>query len=154
MVAFELILANHVETALAVLTMFFAYLRPGEGIALVEEDLVPPSVSTVHFALNLHPAQRGVASKTGFCDETIVSDQTDFPQLGEALTLLNTGDPIQPLFAMPAHQIRQEFYEAQEHLEMFPPRATLQRLRHGGLSHDARAKLRIPKQVKERGRWA
>eukprot|EP00973_Karenia_brevis_P055807 7761898-Karenia_brevis.AAC.1 len=62
---------------LAILTMFFAYLRPAEATSILEADLVDPVSGGGPFVINLFPKIRGQTSKVGMTDEAIVLDSKD-----------------------------------------------------------------------------
>ena len=63
-----------IREALALVLMFTCYLRPGEAVMLLEEDLVAPGGGLGNYALNLHPSDRQELSKVGLTDETILLD--------------------------------------------------------------------------------
>ncbi|CAK9044550.1 unnamed protein product [Durusdinium trenchii] len=82
------------HAALAVLTMFSAYLRPGECLGIQKTDLVRPMPRQEHHTLHLHPAERHEASKVGISEESIQLDSVQLLWLGQALEQLQTDGPF------------------------------------------------------------
>ena len=65
--------------------MFDCYLRPGEALELRQGDLVRPTNSHRHFAINLHPSERLESSKVGMTDETLMLDSATTPWMGSSV---------------------------------------------------------------------
>lgn len=83
--------------ALAITLMFVCYLRPGEALLLLEEDLAKPGGGLQHFALNLHPADRQEESKVGLQDETIMIDSPVVPKLPPKVGVPTAEERMGPL---------------------------------------------------------
>eukprot|EP00435_Cladocopium_sp_Y103_P065410 s1031_g27.t1 len=139
--------------ALAITLMFVCYLRPGEALALLEEDLTRPGSGLKHFALNLHPASRQEESKVGLQDETILIDSSVVPGLGLCLQRQLTGDAKSPLLKVEYTQLKREWETCFQELGLASNHAVLYQLRHSGPSHDRLMSYRHLNEVKKRGRW-
>ena len=145
-------------SAVLMLTMFQAYLRPGEPFKIRVGDVVKPvfGSSSRHWALILHPLEIGVASKTRAFDETSVIDGPVFQFLGPALERLVRGrHPDEPLFVETAQGFLALFREAAEFFDLDTciSRVIPYRLRHGGASFDIISGARTLPEVGKRGRW-
>jgi len=58
-IASQMVLDGDLVGALALITMFLCYLRPGEAMRLKEADLVRPTPQRSLWAINFHPWSRG-----------------------------------------------------------------------------------------------
>ena len=143
---------GHKEVCLALLTMFVCYFRPSELLSLEVQDLVKPTRSIPHFALLLHPQERGVSSKTGEWDDGLSLSNRFCPALGQLLSRWAQKRPTgSPMFAMDYRHLRQIFMQGMEELGLGVP--SLYRLRHGGASSDYAMGHRPLLEIKRRGRW-
>jgi len=156
------------ETALALLTGYSAYLRPAELCRLAIADLVPPGDATPHWGLTLAPFERGVSSKTGKFDESILLDDVTIPWLGEALHRHSRSRMAELREFGHDHATAKKEglwrLDQCEHLENLRWAAarlgclhladSLYALRHGGASRDVLEKRRDLVEVQRRGRWA
>ena len=166
LLALALIATHGLELAgpsfpLALLTMFFAYLRPGEALSRREADLVAPSgvpaITTAGipapagcFTLHLHPASRGERSKTGATDESVMLDAADAPWLGPLLQQLLAGVPHRHLFGLSYPQAKSFWDSAVQRAGLAAIKPVMYMCRHGGPSHDRRMRLRSQEEVKRR----
>ena len=155
------------ETALALQTGFSAYLRPAELCRLAITDLVPPGDATLHWGLMLAPFERGVSTKTGKFDESILLDDVTVPWLGKALQrhcknrlgeLKELGHTYQSAKKQSMWRLGQmehldHLRWAAAHLGCLHLADSLYALRHGA-SRDALEKKRDLVEVQRRGRWA
>ncbi|CAE8613013.1 unnamed protein product [Polarella glacialis] len=146
--------ATGVRSALAALTMFVTYCRPGETLKLLQEDLVEPRAAKGHYAVNLHPLTRFEMSKVSLSDETITLDSQEVPWLGEMLVALKTHQPDQKLFNMEYDQLKKDWDQALKAVGLARNWAVLYQLRHAGPSHDMLRRFRSREEAKARGRWA
>ena len=139
--------------SVALVLMFVAYLRPGEVMKLLEEDLVAPRSALRHHAINLHASERQEQSKVGLTDETILLDSSIMPRLGTILSNFKTGQPSASLLKIEYSTLKAA-WDSQIELEGLAPKSlVLYQIRHGGPSHDRLHNLRSLAEVKQRGRW-
>jgi len=141
------------DTGLAVLLMFFAYLRPGEATRLYESDIVRPAFQGQPFAINLHPSEKGLSSKVNVSDESILLDSKEAPYVGDLLESLKQGDREALLFRKDYVIMKKEFETAQAAVGFKKVRYVMYQARHGGPSHDRRLRSRNLQEVQQRGRW-
>jgi len=141
------------DTALAVLLMFFAYLRPGEATRLCESDIVRPAFKGQPFAINLHPSVKGLASKVNVSDESILLDSPQAPYLGDLFESLKQGKCDASLFRKDYNVMKKDFEIAQKAVGFKQVRYVMYQARHGGPSHDRRLRQRSLQEVQQRGRW-
>ena len=140
------------HAALAVLTMFSAYLRPGECLGIQKTDLVRPMPKQEHHTLHLHPAERHEASKVGISEESIQLDTVQLLWLGQALEQLQSDGPF--LFNLGHAEMVSAWKQALVDLGLEHNHAVLHQLRHSGPSYDRCHRLRSLMEIKARGRWA
>ena len=139
--------------ALAILTMFVAYLRPSEALKLRGADIVPPSGSHREVAINLFPSERSDRSKTMVSDPSLLLDAPYAPWLGPALLKIAKNQKEFRIFPFSHLQIADAFREAQAKMGL-ENEFILYQLRHGGPSHDRAMQIRTLPEVKQRGAWA
>jgi len=153
------------EVALVVLLSVELYLRPGEAFTLRAIDLVPPfrrRVAHEFWALTLHAAESGVASKTSEFDESLRLDLPRQAELGPALDkmlvdrwgqrwrLTKAASGGAPLFTVTAADVTKGLAKA---AAKFGLKAHPYQLRHGGASHDFATGARGLEAIRRRGRW-
>ena len=143
---------GRMHPALATLTMFTAYLRPGECLAIHKVDLVKPMPKQEFHTLHLHPAERHEASKVGISEESIQLDAMQVPWLGLALDRLQTPGPF--LFDLGYTEMVSAWKQALVDVGLEHNHAVLHQLRHSGPSFDRCHRLRSLMEIKARGRWA
>ena len=100
------------EACLVVLLMFSAYLRPSEALGLHANDIVRPSRTVRHVAINLHPADRYKSSKTGLSDETVRLDSPTLPFLGPLLLKLLKVKKDKALFSLDYPMLYKQWQQA------------------------------------------
>ena len=151
LIALRLLQMGQPNAALLVCLLFWAYLRPGEGLAMLESDVVPPVGKFRLWAINLHPSFRLDRSKTGLQDHSLLVDGQG-AWIGPLLGLLQNSSPFQHLFQLSYAEILRLWDAAQTSLQISPP-FVLYQLRHGGPSHDRAFRLRGVAEIKARGGW-
>ena len=117
--------------------------------------MLRPTSRLPHHALQLHPAEEGVSSKARVFDDGVPLDSGVLPWLPAALKKvlgLNSRDPGEKMFLFSYAELLKQFRAACHDLGIRDP--SLYRLRHGGASHDAAARLRTIAEIKRRGRWS
>ena len=146
--------------ALAILTIFELYLRPGEAATVRAEQLVAPLSSRVagrdRWSITLHPNERLEASKVKEFDETLSFDLPRQDFVGPALqALAGLHQDCENIFGMSSKEISGEFRWAASSLGLVAVGiVNIYQLRHGGASHDFNAGVRGISAVRRRGRWA
>ena len=144
---------NQGEAALLVLLSFTAYLRPSEALTLRGEDIVGPTRSHPHLALNLHPEERLETSKMGLSNESILLDSPVMPFLNFGLKKLAQHRLGRFLFNLDYCQLRNIWEASMKDIGLPKNHSVLYQLRHSGPSHDRLHNLRSALAVKMRGRW-
>ena len=142
-----------VDAALAVVLMFFGYLRPSEALRIQACDLVEPGRMSEFYAVNLHPSVRSETSKVHLSDETLLLDSVDVPWLGSLLAARGKLRPTGPLLDLDLDAFRKAWRQAVEDERLSPLNPVPYQLRHGGPSHDLLHKRRPALETKHRGRW-
>ena len=141
--------------SLWVLTCFTTYYRPSEVFSLKVGDLLRPASCHPHFALQLHPSEQGgEPSKTRVFDDGVPLDSPILPWLPLALPKhlkLRQRASTEDMFSFRYSALFAKFRKACAELGIRD--ASQNRLRHGGASHDAAARLRTLAEIKRRGRW-
>ena len=144
---------NQGEAALMVLLSFAAYLRPSEALTLQGEDVVGPTRSHPHLALNLHPEERLETSKMGLANESILLDSPVMPFFNVVLKKLAQRRTGRFLFNLDYLQLRNIWQASMKDIGLPKNHSVLYQLRHSGPSHDRLHNLRSALAVKMRGRW-
>ena len=152
LILYELLLVGSFQSALGLLVMFTAYLRPSELLLLSWGDLIRPTRAQHHYALLLHPEEKGVPSKTGQFGDGVQLDSSLVPWLGKLLgRLAQNREEDEKLIDVTYLQLKKDMEAAMEKLKLGD--ASLYRLRHGGASEDRARSLRTLEEIKKRGRW-
>ena len=147
----KMVARKKMQSAMAVLTMFTAYLRPSECLGLMKEDVVPPMPHQRFHTLHLHPSQRQEVSKVGLSDESLLLDSMMMPWLGSELMALQSPGPF--LFNLNYTELVTAWKQSLVDLGLQPHHAVLYQLRHSGPSHDRFHQHRTIVEIKARGRW-
>ncbi|CAK0867123.1 unnamed protein product, partial [Prorocentrum cordatum] len=151
-------LISHGQLGMAcwVVLAFAAYLRPAEAQGLTHESLAPPApaAGAGHscWALLMHPLERGVAGKTGHCDDGVLIDQAPLWPVLAAMRLATP--PGASLWSFSLDELTAQFSSARQALKLSSPRPHLYSLRRGGASDDLLTGRRSPLEVQRRGRRA
>jgi len=151
---------NQTSLALALLIMFFCYLRPGETMELVGDHLVPPGrLKTTsefggpYWGIVIRPRSEHKPSKVGAYDESVLLDVDPLQWMGPVLhTMHRLGNrSLWPFDHAKFNALFQKLSTACgfQSLMLHP-----YCLRHGGASHDATEQIRTVEQIKNRGRWS
>jgi len=139
--------------AVAWLLMVDTYMRPSEAVNLEKWQVVPPS-DEKHMklaAVLLHPDQRGIASKTGQMNESLIIHR---PWLSEILMQQVRLCRGLRLFDFNLDQMRRHFVQIAAKVGINQWNPVLYMARHTGASLD-RLENRISlEEVRRRGRWA
>ena len=141
--------------ALWILVCFTTYYRPSEVFSLKVGDLLRPTSRLPHHLLQLHPGDAGVSSKARVFDDGVPLDSPILKWLPGALIKhlrLSRRKAQENMFLFTYGELLHQFKLACSELQIKD--ASLYRLRHGGASHDAAARLRTIAEIKRRGRWA
>ncbi|CAE7196525.1 AMY1.1, partial [Symbiodinium necroappetens] len=156
--------AKQLKSAVAVLLMFVAYLRPGEALSLRNEDLVEPSIVHPHYTLNLHPEERMETSKMGLSNESVMLDSPTVPFLGRMLEKLRGREAGGLLLGLDYHQLRNHWQAALLRIKLANNHAVLYQLRQMDerqihKRYEAHARInqefhKLPKQVQQASRQA
>ena len=143
------------QVALRLFLMFITYLRPGES-ALKVWQLVRPqaeAITSITWAILLHPVEGGVPGKTNLFDGTILIDQDLW--IGDfLLALIHNRSGQEELWSHSHDTLIALFKRSLMVLGLDFMGATLYSLRHGGASFDLLQKRRSLLEIKRRGRWA
>ncbi|CAK0811819.1 unnamed protein product [Prorocentrum cordatum] len=141
--------------ALALVTMWVAYLRPGEAMRLKEKALVsPPRTSaSALWSLHMHEELDQHPSKVNLFEESLVLDSADLPWLGDLLAGLRKGQPDRLFFEFKYPLLGQAMLGAAKKVGLEKLKITAYHMRHSGPSHDILFKRRSLASVKARGRW-
>jgi hypothetical protein len=143
--------------AVCVVLSFLCYLRPFEVMRLTGSCLIPPvAASGTHldsWGLLLNPSAAGAPGKTNLMDESVHVDLDQF--LWPVLAALKAATPDTcSLWDFSVVELRKEFAQCSELLELSALNPQLYSLRHGGASHDLLAMRRPVAAVQRLGRWA
>ena len=143
---------------MAVLIIFVFFLRPSEAFAVRCMDLVAPRGSVAYWTLVLHPFERGLPSKTGEFDETVMMKVEYFNFVVEAagrLLKAKAKSKFQALLRTSAAKVNTFLRNlvAQFELEPVLHQVHRYRLRHGGASHMFASGLLTLQEVLRQGRW-
>ena len=140
-------------TALCILVMFSAYLRPGEATKLKIHDLVQSNqrgTSWPSGALNLNPSETAGCSKTGWSERRIDPFRLPRAEVFAVLMRLKVGVPNQPLFKITYQEPLNNWKAALRKIGL-PTYAVPRQLRHSGASWDRLKQNRATMDIKLRG---
>jgi len=104
----------------------------------------------------LHPQEKGVPSKTGQYDESMINDNPEYEFLNVILAqAICDRDPSSQLFPGSYLEWADVFKQAGVAVGLQPlGPPVLYQLRHGGASHEVLMGRRTLQELKKRGRWA
>ena len=107
---------GHFAMSLAWLTMFDCYLRPGECLDLEVNQVLPsPGVDgMMRTALLLHPDERGIASKTGELNESVLVHKKWLGKLLSQWARHRKALKQSTLWGFTLAQLRKQFLEASQ----------------------------------------
>ncbi|CAK0910119.1 unnamed protein product [Prorocentrum cordatum] len=151
----ELINMGNPLMALALVTMWVAYLRPGEAMRLKEKSLVSPprTTSAVPWSLHMHEEMDQHPSKVNLFEESLVLVSIDLPWLGHLLAGLRRGQSDRLLFDFKYPLLGPALAKAAKAVGLEKLKITAYHMRHSDPSHDILFKRRSLPAVKARGRW-
>ena len=150
---------GHREEALYNEVTFSCYTRPGETLRIQAADVVPATHEFDKTVMVLGPLERGVSSKVGVYDETVILDDRRAPWLDRLLIqqaqrqLAKLGEDA-PLWTFSAASYLTKWRRAVERLGVAEIAKSPYQNRHGGASRDHLLKLRSMAEIQRRGRWA
>ena len=152
-IARHLAVQGGVGMAICWLTMVDAYLRPGECLGMTPKQVLP-ATRAAHMksvVLLLHPDQRGVSSKVGEMNESLVIRRRWLSRLLDRWARSRRGKNLWN-FTLP--QLRAHFMQAASLLQIDKFRPVLYMGRHSGASLDRLEDNLTLAEVQRRGRWA
>ena len=143
---------DELEVGLWVLVAFGFYLRPCECLRLQPEDLIKPVVGiSNHWGLVIAPEERGVATKVGTYDDTLLWDAPYLSFMNGVFQVLHSRPHGQPLWALDYPHVLKSLREASKLLKVD---IVPYHMRHSGPSWERLKGVRTLQQVQKRGRWA
>ena len=156
-IAMQLFAQGFIDMSLKVVTDFFLYLRPGEGLDIKGRNVIPPSKAAgIQYRwvnVVIRDMEGGKPDKVGIYDNSIPLDLKHTKWIGDQLLrkakMLSSPDSL--IFTFSMEEFRVQFVKAasQMGLHQLHP----YQLRHGGATEELTAKVREFNQVKSRGRW-
>lgn len=130
---------------------FMGYLRPKENFALQGEDLVPPMQGMTSFwAVIVCSKDRGLVSKVGVADDSVLLDTPFLQFLNPVWALLHENRRGRPLWDFEYREMLTAFVQSGRRVGV---EAVPYQLRHSGPAWDPLRKLRTQEEVMKRGRW-
>ena len=151
-VAWNLLQAS-LGMAMAWLMMIDTYMRPGELMDLTRAQIMAPTDRRAmsRAAVVLHPDQRGIASKTGEMNESLIVTR---PWLSDALMkFLALGKHRDKIWNFTMAQFRAAFVRAAVDVGLQKWKPVLYMARHTGASLDRLLDQLSLEEVQKRGRW-
>ncbi|CAE6963490.1 unnamed protein product, partial [Symbiodinium sp. KB8] len=146
------------EMALYNETSFSTYARPGELLKMKAVDYVPANRAYHYAVLVVAPMERGVGTKAGVYDETLILDDTRVPWLSKILGLHADArlkkDEAANLWPFTAAEYLRIWRRCVKSLGIGEVATSPYQNRHGGASRDHLLKLRSVQAIQRRGRWA
>lgn len=139
---------NMLTSALLVLLMYDAYLRPGEALGVTIKDLVYPTANMPHHCINLHPSAEAQSSKMGLSDETIVLDGVTLPWMGQVLAKHKMSAKGLLLFDTEYRHFKADWDLTLQNIGLPSSHAVPHQLRHSGPSVDMLKRCRTLMEIK------
>lgn len=137
---------------------FSTYTRPGELLRVLPCDVVKKNQDYHFDVVFLCPHERGVSSKVGIYDDTVILDDTRAPWLGSLLVeLAEKKEKISQetsIWSFSAAKYLETWRRAVQVLQIEDVAITPYQNRHGGASRDHLCRLRSMMAIQRRGRWA
>ena len=155
-VAGQLCRMRRPDVALAVLTQFDTYMRPGELLSIPAQDFLTPRGFVVgeKYGFLIHPMLGATPGKTGEYDESVLLDEKSLDWLGPQLAILKSGKQAhETLFSFGPLEYHKVFSQAADQLGLSAHHLVPYSLRHAGPSVDALSGRRSLAEIKARGRW-
>lgn len=140
-------------SAVALLTSFDTYIRPGALMQLQVGDVLRPldRPDMYRWGLQLFPQERGVLSKTGTQDDTVLFGSFDI-NMGALMKMTIEGrrdDEL--LFPQGMRSYNLDFKDAARLLGLGPLNLVTYQARHGGATRDILMQRREMEEVRKRG---
>lgn len=154
--------------ALALVTAYVTYARPGELFSLQVRHLIPPieprgvvpgagggrALPLSRYSLVIRDSGLRVPTKTGAFDNSVILDRPDLLWMDKWWYELRRARPLDaPLFPGTQAAFSKAVKEAGEAVGANALSMVAYSLRHGGASWDFLMKYRDLKEVKTRGHW-
>ena len=151
-VAARMSMRGKLSMGLFVLLTVSTYLRPGEAMGLLKEDLLRSAAgASSRWALLVNPERRGLRSKTGTSDDSIALDSSWLRWLEPVLEVLCDGAATESLWNFNYADFLKEFRVV---LGLLKVRDVVPyQMRHSGASIDRSKGWRSQDEVMKRGRW-
>ena len=146
---------GHRDSAVALLTGFDTYVRPGALLKVTVADVLRPVAAQGlgRWGLILFPQERGELSKTGTQDDTVILGNMDVDLVPLMQRQMRGKNPDQPLFSINMKEYRTHFTQAAVALGLGHHNLVAYQARHGGASRDILLKRREMEEVRKRGHW-
>ena len=146
---------GHFDSAAALLIGFDTYIRPGALLKVRLDDVLQPVAATGlnRWGIQLHPQERGVLSKTGTMDDTVIFGNFDVDVVPLLKRLMRGKTPEMPLFSMSMKDYKAHFDEAAVILGLERFHLVTYQARHGGATRDILLGRRDQESVRKRGHW-
>ena len=143
---------GHAMMALWVLVAVSSYLRPGQMFSLTVGQLLEPVKGmTASWALRMHPEEKGVPSKTGEYDLSLLLDSLWATWMGAAFATIKTRPATAKIWDFTYMQLLATFHTALARLGL--RNVVLYMTRHSGASIDRMTQERSSEEVRRRGGW-
>ncbi|CAK0910422.1 unnamed protein product [Prorocentrum cordatum] len=147
-----LIHLNELEVGLWVIVAFGFYLGPCECLRIQAEDLIAPVTGvSSHWGLLVAPEERGVATKVGAFDVSLLWDAPYLSFMNGVFQVLRSRPEGQPLWALDYPRVLEAFKRASMLIgaDVVPCH-----MRHSGPSWERLKGVGALQQIQKRGRWA
>ena len=141
-------------TSMAAMTLMMVdtYMRPGEAMGLLREDLLPPvSGISARWTLVIRPEERPERTKTGEADDCAMWDSPRLQWFSAVLAVLCEGGRDKPVFEFTYPSYAAEFKKTC--LSLGVEGVVPYQARHSGASLDRLHQRRTLQEVMKRGRW-
>ena len=143
---------GHLLKAVYVLLLVEAYMRPGEGLGLLREDLLPPAAGvSAAWTLLICPSGRPEVTKGGEQDDSVRLDSKRLRWLDPVLLELSAGPRREKVFPFTYPELLRDFKLSAAAVGQ--PTAVPYQARHSGPSIDLASGARDLLSAKKRGRW-
>ncbi|CAK0820931.1 unnamed protein product [Prorocentrum cordatum] len=146
---------GHVQAAIALVTSFDTYIRPGALMSVRVGDVLQPVAAQGmdRWGIILFPQERGAMSKTGAHDDAIIFGNHDVDTARLVRFLMGRRSDDEMLFPIGMRLYKKHFDQACVDLGLDKFRLVTYQARRGGATRDILLQRRTLEETRKRGTW-
>ncbi|CAK0886249.1 unnamed protein product, partial [Prorocentrum cordatum] len=146
---------GHTQAAIALVTSFDTYIRPGAPMSVRVGDVLQPVATQGmdRWGITLFPQERGAMSKTGAQDDTIIFGNHDVDTARLVRFSMGRGSDDEMPFPIGMRLYKKHFDQACVDLGLDKFKLVTYQARRGGATRDILLQRRTLEETRKRGTW-